>query len=430
MNSIIVDTPVKLQPLWQPSRYKVLYGGRGGAKSWGVARTLLAMGVQRRIRVLCTRELQVSIQDSVHRLLSDQIVDLGLVEDYKVGTNVIRGKNGTEFFFVGLRHNTTKIKSYEGVDIVWVEEAATVTRDSWGLLIPTIRKPGSEIWITFNPELSTDETYQRFVLSPPSDSILIPINWRDNPWFPDVLKAEMEDLKARDPVGYENIWEGKCRAAVEGAIYAEEVRAAEENGRVKLIPVDPLLPVHTFWDLGYRDQTAVWFIQKAGFEYRVIDFYQNSFKSLPFYLLELQRKGYMYGTHHMPHDARSKSLAEGKSIEDMMTKAGYSVIVSSRTKLHTGILAVRAVFPMCFFDAERTFDGLQCLRRYRYSAGRDPMHDEFSHGADAFRTFAMAESVQWDVRQSEQLAIKGSFVSEYDPWEDKIQEAGLTVYAH
>ena len=154
------EFPAKTQCLFLPerSRYRVLYGGRGGAKSWAVARALLIKAAKSPLRILCAREFQTSIRDSVHKLLSDQIVALGLIELFEITQAAIRGVNGSEFAFVGLKNNVANVKSYEGIDICWVEEAQTVSRNSWNVLIPTIRKEGSEIWITFNPELETDET--------------------------------------------------------------------------------------------------------------------------------------------------------------------------------------------------------------------------------------------------------------------------------
>ena len=146
------EFPEKLSCLFEKARYKVLWGGRGGAKSWGVARALLIQGAAKQLRILCARELQTSIRDSVHKLLSDQIAELGLTSFYQITQNSIKGANGTEFFFAGLRSNVTQIKSFEGVDICWVEEAQTVSRASWNVLVPTIRKEESEIWVTFNPD--------------------------------------------------------------------------------------------------------------------------------------------------------------------------------------------------------------------------------------------------------------------------------------
>ena len=160
-----IEFPLKLQCLFESARYKVLWGGRGGAKSWGIARALLIIGANKPIRVLCAREFQTSIKDSVHKLLSDQIINMGLTDFYEVVDRTIRGKNGSEFNFVGLKNNVANVKSYEGVDICWVEEAQSVSARSWDVLIPTIRKEQSEIWVSFNPELATDNTYQRFILN-------------------------------------------------------------------------------------------------------------------------------------------------------------------------------------------------------------------------------------------------------------------------
>lgn len=206
-----VDLPEKLEFLRHPARYKVAYGGRGGAKSWGFARQLLISAAERCLRVLCARELQISIQDSVHKLLKEQIDELGLGSVYEVQQNIIRGVNGSEFIFSGLRSNATKIKSMEGVDIVWVEEAQTVSEESWSILVPTVRKEGSEIWVTFNPNEETDPTYQRFVVDPQPGAVVVKIGWQDNPWFPETLKAELEYLYRVDPEAAAHVWGGCTR---------------------------------------------------------------------------------------------------------------------------------------------------------------------------------------------------------------------------
>jgi phage terminase large subunit len=193
----------------EQARYKVLYGGRGSLKSWSAARTLLLMGGERRLRILCAREFQNSIADSVHRVLSDQIVLMGLDDLYTVQKATIQGVNGTEFIFAGLRHNTTSLKSLEGVDICWVEEAEAVSEESWQVLDPTIRKPGSEIWVTFNPGQETDPTYQRFVVRKRDDAIVVKVGWKDNPWLPAVLRKQAEDMLRTDPEAYDHVWGGE-----------------------------------------------------------------------------------------------------------------------------------------------------------------------------------------------------------------------------
>lgn len=201
--------PRKFQPLFKPARYKVAYGGRGSAKSWNIARALLTMAHNRPIRVLCGRELQTSIKDSVHRLLCDQIEIMGLGGHFSTINNEVRGINGSLFIFEGLRHNINKIKSLEGIDYAWIEEAEKVSEESWEVLVPTIRKENSEIWVSFNPAQETDPTYQRFIINTPPDTILINVSWRDNPWFPEVLRKEKDYLASVDPDAYAHVWEGK-----------------------------------------------------------------------------------------------------------------------------------------------------------------------------------------------------------------------------
>ena len=394
--TVNVEFPEKLGFLFEPSRYKILYGGRGGAKSWGMARAMLIMGFQRPIRVLCGREFQMSIADSVHRLLSDQIAAMGLMGYYDIEKARIYGKNGTEFSFAGLRHNIDNIKSLEGTDICFVEEAQTVSRNTWEKLIPTIRKEGSEIWAAFNPELDTDETYRRFVLNPPPNAAVVKVNHSDNPWFPEVLRTEMEHMRDTDPDMYLTIWEGHCRQTLDGAIYAREIRAMTDENRATKVRYDRSKPVHTFWDLGRRDHTGIWFAQVVGFEFRCLGYYQNRGHALDHYIRELQRRAYVYGDCWLPHDAENELLASQRTIAQQMREAGYTVRITPKINVADGINAARTIFPNTWFDAEECADGLNCLRRYRYDVdenkqfSRAPLHDEFSDGADAFRYLAVS----------------------------------------
>lgn len=415
--AINAEFPEKLQFLFEPHRYKVAYGGRGGAKSWGFARALLILGTQKPLRILCARETQKSIADSVHKLLSDQIKALGLDRFYQILKSTIIGANGTEFLFAGIRQNVGNVKSYESVDVCWVEEAQTVSKHSWEVLVPTIRKEGSEIWVSFNPDLETDETFKRFVISPPPETTPVKINWSDNPWFPDVLKAEMEHLKDKDPDSYEHIWEGMCKQVVEGAIYRNELLAADKEQRICKVPYDATKPVHTFWDLGIADNTSIWFAQVVGFEMRLIDYLDGSQNGLQHYLKALQAKPYVYGTDYLPHDARARELGSGKSIEEQMRAAGRKVQIVPMLSIADGIAAARAIFGRCYFDAEKTADGLQSLRHYRYDMDeklgtlrKEPLHDWASHAADSFRYFAVA--IREPKRQQEKHRQEQQFYGE------------------
>lgn len=210
----------KFKPLFTPARYKVFYGGRAGGKSWSFARALLILAMQKPLRILCARELQVSISDSVHRLLADQAQEMGLAQFYEIKQASIRNKIGSEFIFKGLKHNAGEIKSMEGIDICWVEEAANVSKASWDLLVPTIRKEGSEIWISFNPAAPDGETYQRFVVHPPEGAVVVKVGWEDmQAYFPDTLRQEMEYCRATDPDAYKHIWGGEPRVISEAQIF-------------------------------------------------------------------------------------------------------------------------------------------------------------------------------------------------------------------
>jgi len=208
-----VELPEALYPIFKgQSRYRVAYGGRGSSKSWAFARMLLLKAYEKKRRILCARELQNSIKDSVHRLLSDQI-ELLKLPGFQIGESFLRHANGSIFIFKGLRANAQEIKSMEAVDIAWIEEAQAVSEQSWEVLIPTIRNPDSEIWVTLNPENKDDPTSQRFIENPPPESRITKINYWDNPWFPLELQKEMEYLRAVDPIAYEHVWEGEYRAS-------------------------------------------------------------------------------------------------------------------------------------------------------------------------------------------------------------------------
>lgn len=396
-DEVDAEFPPAFAPLFEPSRYKIFHGGRGAAKSWAFARALLIIGASKPLRIICAREFMNSIDESVHQLLSDQIAALGLQAFYDIKNTEIVGKNGTSFAFYGLRRNINSLKSFEGADIIWVEEATDVSKNSWEVLIPTIRKDGSEIWVSFNPELDTDETYVRFVKNPPSNAVVVEVNWSDNPWFPDVLRQEMEDLKARDFDSYLTIWEGKCRQSLDGAVFADELRTATGENRITRVPWEQSKLVETYWDLGKSDNTAIWFAQVVGFEYRVIDYYQNHGKNLSHYAKILREKPYAYGTMWLPHDAKHDLLASERTIQQQMEALGFKVQISPQVSVAAGIEAARTVFNKCWFDQDKTSDGLQCLRHYQYERKKDgmsftkqPLHNWASHGADAFRYLAVS----------------------------------------
>lgn len=405
--------PSKLKPLFRSARYKVFHGGRGSGKSWGVARALLILARQKRLRILCTREVQKSIKDSVHALLSDQIQSLGFGADFQILETEIRcTRTGSVFLFAGLsQHTVESIKSFEGCDIVWVEEAQAVSGKSWDVLIPTIRKPGSEIWITLNPQLETDETFQRFIANPPPDSVVVEMNYNDNPWFPAVLETErLHAQKTMKAEKYRHIWEGKCMPAVDGAIYFDEVARAEDEGRITRVSPDKLLKVHAIFDLGWNDAMTIIMVQRSASELRVVDYIEDSHKKLSDYSDMLKAKPYNWGHVWLPHDGFSKDFKTGKSAEEMMRALGWTVARTPNMDIEGGIKAAREVFERVWFDAEKTKRLVECLKRYRRNIGQKtgeagaPLHDEFSHGADAFRYMALCADQLKNDTQRKQVA--------------------------
>lgn len=205
-------------------RNRVLYGGRGGTKSYAFADTAIIKSIYTPLRILCTREMQNSIRDSVHRLLSDRITALGLDDYFIVQKENIQSRVGAEFIFKGLRHNISEIKSTEGIDICWVEEAEKVSAYSWEILIPTIRKENSEIWVSFNPEDEKSATYQRFIAHPSPDTISAFLTWRDNKFFPEVLRKEMEYDRRVDYEKYLHVWEGQVKKYGAACIFQNKFR--------------------------------------------------------------------------------------------------------------------------------------------------------------------------------------------------------------
>ena len=403
--------PDKLQFLFDPSRYKVAYGGRDGAKSWGFSRALLIQGAEQPLRIGCFREVQKSIRDSVHKLLSDQIEELGLNDAYEILQTEIRGANGTAILFAGLSQTRDSIKSFEGLDRAWVEEAQSVSKRSWDILIPTIRAPGSEIWVTFNPDMDTDDTYQRFVVRQPPDAKVVKINFTDNPWRSKVLDAEREQMQREAPADYAHIYLGECRPAVEGAIYFGEVSALRSANRVCNVPYDPLLKVHRIWDLGWNDSMSVLFVQRQASEIRIIRYVEGNKRTYSDFIGEFASYGYRYGTDWLPHDGRAKSPESGRSPQMILEQLGCTVEIVDEIGLENGIKAARLLFPRVYVDRENAGEIVTRLGRYRRRINSEtgtattPVHDDSSHGADAFRYLAVVA----DQLSNEGIVIKDPY---------------------
>ena len=354
------------------------------------------MGLQKPLRVMCTRETQSALRESVHQLLVDQIAGMGFAKFYRVQQVQITGVNGSEFVFAGLSDQTAaSIKSFEGADIVWVEEAQTVTRRSWTILIPTIRKPASEIWLTWNPEMDNDDTWKRFVEQPPKGTIDIEVNWRDNPWFSSELNEKRihDQMQMRD-YEYEWIWEGKCKPAITGAIYADDLARMFLEKRVCDVPYDPMRPVYAVFDLGFNDQTAIIVCQRHLGSLRIIDFHENNQKRADYYSAWLRELAYPVTELFVPHDGAHDHLS-GQSFQRDMEDLKWLVTVLPAQDVEDGIRAVRNLFPGMYIDVR--CEGLvDHLKRYRRAIPRTtnepskPVHDAHSHACDALRYAALS----------------------------------------
>ena len=411
-----VQLPEKLLPLLEGyeigqrdesvkrRRYYVAYGGRDSAKSWSFARALIILCIYEPLRVVCVREVQRTIADSVHRLLVDQIKAMGFDDFFDVREASIRCKvSGAEFIFSGLRDlDASKIKSLEGADVAWVEEAHSVSAKSWDILIPTIRAPESEIWVTFNPDMDTDPAYDRFVVHTPADAWVCKINWEDNPWWSSVLESHRTQMQRENPDEYRHVYGGEPRTVVAGAIYSREVLAMIEGKRVRPVPIDPRLPVHTVWDLGWNDAMTIIMLQRLPSSVMIVDYIEDSFRRYDEYVVELNAMKCVWGRDWLPHDGESKDPKSGKSAKQILEGLNRKVSIIPRTDPEARIKAARMMFPRVYMDdtkralkpGETGYKGparlLDCLKRYRRAIPlttnepANPVHDEFSHGADAF----------------------------------------------
>lgn len=426
---LVVEAPDALLPLLEPKRYKAAYGGRGGAKSHFFAEQIILRCFSKKTRVACIREVQATIKDSVRQLLIDKIEKLGLGEFFECLETEIRGIKGSAIgsliVFKGMQsYNAHNIKSLEDFDIAWVEEAQTFSETSLRLLRPTIRKDGSEIWFSWNPRHATDAVDKFFRgETPPKNATIIPVNWYDNPWFPQILHEEKDQDYENDPETAEHVWGGGYELITEASYYAKHIAALERLGRVGYFPHIVGSKVYTSWDLGVDDYTAVWFFQQRFVDglprVRIIDYYEASGigasdilkEGLPEYtpdvheklaaMMELGRDDfYDYERHFLPHDVKVREWGAGaKTRVQTLSELGVPM-----HKMHKGaaqnpddrINAVRRLLPICEFNqSKRVMVGLSRLRRYSRKKNEalgtyiGVLHDENSHGADAFGEFAV-----------------------------------------
>jgi len=352
----------------------------------------------------CGRQFMNSLADSSFEEVRLAILEEPwLAEHFDIGERYIRTKSKRVYYsFTGLDRNIDSVKSQARILLFWIDEADPVTEEAFTKLIPTLREEDSELWVTWNPERKGSATDKRFKNTKDPLYKIAEVNWRDNPRFPQKLERERQRDKADRPDEYEHIWEGEYKTIVQGAIYAAQLRKVREEKRLLNIPIDPIAEVHTFWDLGRNDHTAIWFMQRIGADSRFIDYYESRLVGLDHYVSMLRELGYNYGKHYLPHDVEVKELSSNRSRREMLEESGLKPIdvVPRIHSINEGIEQTRRAFSGCYFHqsdderGQRMDRGMEALSNYQYvydeknnTFRQAPLHNWASNGADAFRQF-------------------------------------------
>ena len=362
-----IATPAVFEPLLQPARYKGAYGGRGSAKSHHFAEAMVERAVMAPgFRGLCIREVQKTLKDSAKKLIEDKITALGVGSAFEPQKDRIITPGGGQIAFLGMaEHSAESIKSLEGYDVAWTEEAQALSHRSLTLLRPTIRKPGSELWFRWNPTRKTDAVDEllRGEVLPPG-AVVVRSNWRDNPWFPPELEAERAFDKQNRPEQYPHVWQGEYARVFEGAYYAEALTSARAEGRIGAVAADPLVRRRAFWDLGVKDSTAIWVAQFVGREIRLIDFIEGQGQALAFYVEQLRARGHGSALCMLPHDGARRDAVCATAFEEHLRAAGFEVEAvrnQGRGAAMLRIEAGRRLFPRIWFEDGATAAGVEAL---------------------------------------------------------------------
>jgi phage terminase large subunit len=399
LQKIRVEVPRGLKPFLAPARYKGAYGGRGSGKSHFFAEQVILRSFTRPTRVVCIREVQLTIRDSVRQLLVDKIHKLGLGNYFTPLDTEIRGHNGSLIVFRGMQsYNAESIKSLEAFDIAWVEEAQTLSQVSLELLRPTIRKNGSELWFSWNPRHRTDAVDKFFRKNPHPEAVSRLVNWRENPWFPEVLRREMEHDKATDPDVAEHVWEGGYGLQA-GSILGRWVSAAEKSSRIhNRVAYDPTgAAIEISGDIGFRDTSGWWFWQRSIGGFSVLKYIGDSGMEASDWIQRLQhecdQRGWKIGKIWLPADARAKTFASKyTAVEQFATAFGTGKIgIVEKTSISDRINAARTIIKRCEFHETECEAGLDGLRAWEYEYNPDlqvftkePKHNWASHPSDGY----------------------------------------------
>jgi len=394
-----IRTARVFQPLLAPARYKGAYGGRGSGKSHFFAESIIdECIVHPGTAVVCIREVQRTLTQSAKRLIEQKIEALGVGSLFRILDDRIETPGKGLIIFQGMQdHTAESIKSLEGFRIAWIEEAQTLSHRSLALLRPTIRAENSEIWASWNPRRKSDAVDEFFRQEKPPGAVVVEANWRDNPWFPEVLVSERQIDQERYPERYEHIWEGGYAKAFEGAYFAAGLNEAKAQGRIGRVSADPLLPLRAFFDLGgsgaSADAMAIWVVQWVAQEIRVLDYIEGMGQVLAYYVDELRKRKYDKAICYLPHDGVNSNAITGKRYEDHLREAGFDVQPPVKNQGKGAAMmrveAVRRLFPRMWFNEATTEAGRDALGYYHEhrdddrNVGLGPVHDWSSHAADA-----------------------------------------------
>lgn len=403
--TLAIATAAVFEPLCVPSRYKGIHGGRGSGKSHFFAERIVEeAAVRRGLRVLCVREVQRSLKESAKRLIEDKIVAMGVGHKFEVLQAEIKTPGDGVITFTGMQdHTAESVKSYEGYDIAWIEEARSLSQRSLTLLRPTIRKDGSEIWASWNPGFARDPIDDLLRgPNPPPGALVVEANWDDNPWFPATLDDErLYDLEHR-PEQYGHIWEGEYAKIYEGAYYADQLELARKEDRIGFVGPDPLMATRAYWDIGgtgaRADATAIWVVQFIGREIRVLNYYEAQGQQLADHAAWLRANGYDKALCVLPHDGANHEKIIRVTYDSALRDAGFMTKVLPNAGGGAAMKRVEAGrrrFPIMFFNEATTQGGREALGAYHEKRdeargiGLGPEHDWSSHSADAFGAMAL-----------------------------------------
>jgi phage terminase large subunit len=417
MTKVKVKLPPKLLEIFKGEAFvRASYGGRGSGKTRSFAKMSAIKGMMwaesgKSGIILCARHLLNSLDDSSLEEIKVAITEEPFLSDYyNITERTVKTKNGLiEFKFAGLDRNISSVKSKARILLCWIDEAEPVSEKAYEVLIPTLRDEQSELWVTWNPERKNSPTNLRFRDSKDPLTKVTELNYKDNPWFPQILERARNRDRSERPDSYSHIWEGDYLSTMTGSYYAAALNQAKEEGRVGFVAPDPLMTLRVFVDIGgtgaSADAFSMWIAQFIGAEIRVLDYYESQGQELATHLSWLRSKNYSPDRAEiwLPHDGKTHDRVFNVSYESSLKEAGYKVTVvpnQGRGAAMARVEEARRLFPSMRFNETTTEAGRDALGFYHEkrdelrNIGLGPDHDWSSHGADAFGLMAVAHELK------------------------------------